>query len=242
MGAVVTMLSSRDLRGTSKALVGVMLSVLIFDVAGLLIIFLPPPQPYVIGPNSSYASSSAGLRLDLSVNSTTISAGQALSVAVSIHNTHTETNSVRPARDWKFSGVPIAMWPACYFDLPARIVVIKGYYSLEDLRNLASTPPYTCMEAVTIDHVIFQPGSDLVNLTGPYSVTKSNQTLGPFSMGLNFTTKGYWDLPSLSKALNTPILGEIEPASIAFVPGVYTVAVCDEWGQAAVVHFTVLSG
>jgi hypothetical protein len=99
------------------------------------------------------------------------------------------------------------------------------------------------MEGWNVDHVIFQPQSDQVNITGIYDVTGTNQTLGPFHLVLNFTTNGYWDLQNLSKELNPPILGDQYPPravdSIPFVPGVYTVAVEDEWGQMVVLHFSV---
>jgi len=97
---------------------------------------------------------------------------------------------------------------------------------------------------VIIDHVIFQPSSDWANITGLYNAgTSSNETLGPFHTALNFTAAGYWDLLALSQRVNAPILGEGQsppPTYTAFSPGVYTVAVADEWGQAAVLHVTVL--
>ena len=140
------------------------------------------------------------------------------------------------------------MWPPCYFELPAEMVILKGYYNLQDLRSVANVSiSYVCAEGVSVDHVIFQPGSGRVTLTGVYDVTNSNQTLGPFHMSLNFTTKGYWDLRSLSRELNPPIIGDREdpkvpPTYVPFVQGVYTVGVADEWGQAVVLHFSVVSG
>jgi len=64
-------------------------------------------------------------------------------------------------------------------------------------------------------------------------------------MWLNFTTNGYWDLANQSQ-LNPPVLGmqipPRPPIPTPFVPGAYTLAVSDEWGQAAVLHFTVKGG
>jgi hypothetical protein len=188
--------------------------------------------------------SSKGIQLAASITGTTIVVGHGLNVSVSIFNTLPRVNTVRPSADWRFQGVPMALWPPCYFGLPAEMVILKGYYNLQDLRSVANVPfSYVCAEAVSVDHVIFQPNSGLVSLTGIYDVTNSNQTLGPFHMSLNFTTGGYWDLRSLSRELNPPILGDRQnsPTYIPFVQGVYTVAVADEWGQAVVLHFTVLS-
>src|ERR1035438_10098525 len=60
-----------------------------------------------------------------------------------------------------------------------------------------------------------------------------------------FQGAGAWNLLNLSKEPNIPILGESQdpgnpPADTAFTPGLYTIAVADEWGQAVVMHLTVL--
>ncbi|MDG7012331.1 MAG: hypothetical protein JRN11_07270 [Nitrososphaerota archaeon] len=179
------------------------------------------------------------------MNATTISPGEKLNITVSILNSLPQENTVRPANDWLFKGVPVALWPPCYFGLPAQMVILKGNYTLQDLRAVAETSyGYVCMEGVSVDHVIFQPNSDEVRLTGLYDVTGTNQTLGPFNMSLSFATGGYWDIQNLSRMLNHPILGDggnpkVPPPYIPFAPGVYTIAVADEWGQAAVLHVTV---
>ena len=209
----------------------------------------PPPIPVTSStgsPATSSTTSGSGLRLTESINGSTITVGQRVNVSLSISNTLPAVNTVLPSNEWSFQGVPVALWPPCYFDLPAQAVVLKGNYSSKDLQSVANVPfGYDCMEGVTIDHVIFQPSSDQVNLTGIYhGGTTENQTLGPFITELNFTTAGYWNLTSLAGEVNSPIIGEIQstpPAYTAFTPGVYTVAVADEWGQAAVLHFIVSS-
>jgi hypothetical protein len=241
-------------RGTSKVLVGVALALLLFDSAGLYVFFFPPASTYacgqpastaICGPSSSSVTSSNGLQLTLTINSTVIAAGQEPSIVVSILNTLPVVNNLSTSNDWRFSGVPISMWPMCYWGYPAVIVVLKGNYSLQDLPNVASVSfTYMCAEGVTVDHAIFQPSSDQADITGVYDVTSSRETLGPFSMELNFTTGGYWDLQALAKTLNPPSLGmgSNPPAYVRFVSGVYTIGVADEWSQAVVVHFTVISG
>ena len=195
-------------------------------------------------PTTSSTTAVGGLRLTETVNASSISVGQGLNISVSILNTLPVVNDISAAKDWSFQGIPIALWPACYFGLPAEAVVLQGNYSLQDLGSVASVHfSYECMEAVAIDHVIFQPNSDQVNMTGVYDVTGSNGTMGPFRMADAFATAGYWNLTSLAGQLNSPIIGEGQPnppVSIPFSPGVYTVAVEDEWGQTAILHVTVL--
>jgi hypothetical protein len=64
-------------------------------------------------------------------------------------------------------------------------------------------------------------------------------------MAASLTTAGYWNLLNLSKELNIPVIGEPQYsqnlAYTPFVPGNYTVAVGDEWGQAVILHVTVVS-
>jgi hypothetical protein len=166
-------------------------------------------------------------------------------VTLSVDNSLGIVNSVKPSNDWLMHGVPVALWPPCYFGLPAQAAVLRGNFSTQDISSAANVSfNYVCMESVGVDHVIFQPNSDQVNLTGLYDVTEENQTLGPFNLSLSFTTRGSWDLQNLSQQLNIPILGEPyppnPPASVPFAPGVYTVAVADEWGQVALIHVTVV--
>jgi hypothetical protein len=169
---------------------------------------------------------------------------QTLNVSLSIVNTLAKVNTVKPSSNWLMHGVPVALWPPCYFGLPAQVAVLQGNYSAQSIQAATNvTFSYICMEAVTVDHVIFQPNSDQVNLTGLHDVTGASRSLGPFHMSLSFTTGGYWNLQNLSRELNIPILGEpypsSQPAYIPFSPGEYTVAVADEWGQIALLHFLV---
>jgi hypothetical protein len=194
--------------------------------------------------STAIVSSPDGLQLAVSSNASELQVGQRLNVSLSIVNTLPKVNIVKPSHDWLFQGVPVALWPPCYFGLPAEAAVLQGNYNAQDIERAANvTFSYICMEGVNVDHVIFQPNSDQVNLTGLYDVTSENQTLGPFHMSLSFVTGGYWNLQNLSSELNIPILGEQypprPPAYIPFTPGEYTVAVADEWGQVALLHFSV---
>ena len=125
--------------------------------------------------------SSQGLRLDLAYNTTILDPGQRLNVIVSLFNTLPSVNTVATSDDWLFQGVPLALWPPCYYNVPVQAVVLKGNYSLQDLRTVANvTFSIRCMESESIDQAIFQPRSSQANLTGVYDISKTNGTLGPF--------------------------------------------------------------
>ena len=195
--------------------------------------------------STSSVSPPGNIQLSLVLNSTSLQVGQKLNVAITISNAQPVVNVIRTADDWQFQGVPVALWPPCYFGIPAQVVVLQGDYDLQQLKVVADVPfDYICMESVSVDHAIFQPMSDRVNLTGVYDVTSTNETLGPFQLEKNFTTSGYWNLQSLAGELNIPIIGDggnpnVPPNSTSFSPGTYTVAVADEWGQDVLLHFTV---
>ena len=194
---------------------------------------------------SSAASSTAqlGLQLRESINSSSIAEGQNLSVSISLTNTLPTINDIPTSNDWSFHGVAGEVWGACVGEYPLEVVILSGNYTAQELPSIAnSTFAYTCAGFVPIDHVVFQPNSSEASVSGTGSEPEDNQTLGPFNLALNFTTSGYWNLQSLSKQTNPPLLGPgttLNLASIKFVPGTYTVAVADEWGQTAIQHFTV---
>jgi len=201
-----------------------------------------PLQPS--GPTATTATFGTvpGVELRLADNASAFKVGQSLNITISLFTTLPATNSVPAAKDWPFKGVPVALWYPCYFDTPAYAVVLKGNYSLQELQRVANvTISFMCAEGASIDHVVFQPKSSQANLTG----SGFGPIPGPYQLSLNFTTNGYWDLLNNSKQLNPPIIGQQSPTrppiATPFVPGVYTLAVSDEWGQAAVLHFTVKS-
>ncbi len=231
---------------TAASFAVVLLIVVIVTGVGLFSTMQLGPKPGITPGLTSTATvtSANGLRLAVSSNASTITVGQELNISLSIVNALPHVNVVKPSNDWLLRGVPVALWPPCYFGLPAEAAVLQGDYDSQNIQSAANvTFSYVCMEGVNVDHVIFQPNGDQVNLTGLYDVTGTNQSLGPFHMSLSFTTGGYWNLQNLSRELNIPILGEQypprSPAYVPFSPGEYTIAVADEWGQVAILHVTV---
>jgi hypothetical protein len=191
---------------------------------------------------TSSTTSQLGLQLRESINSSSISAGQNLSVSLSLSNALPTVNAVPTSNTWPFQGVAVDLWGACVTEYPVEVVVISGNYTAQEVSSFAnSTFAYTCAGSVQVSRVIFQPNSNEAKVTGTGPAPGLNQTLGPFRLAFNFTTSGYWDLQSLSKQQNLPLLGPggTPPTPISFVPGTYTVAVADEWAQMQILHFYV---
>jgi len=217
-------------------------------------------------PGNASTLGSNGIDLIISLNGTKIVVGETLQVNITLFNDFSEVNSVPTSNDSLFQGVPVALWPTCdyandinqnqnpghtvstyAFSTAAQAVVLMGYYNSENISSVANVhfAPTPCKEYWAIDHAIFQPESSQVSLDGISAgfPTRTNETQGPFQLSTSFTTTGYWNLLNDSQLLNPPVINgqypPMPPVAIAFVPGVYTVAVADEWGQAAILHFVV---
>jgi hypothetical protein len=140
------------------------------------------------------------------------------------------------------------MWPLPCDGEPVRVVVLNGTYTFQELPSVANVVfTYTCSAGGNVSNVILQPMSDQANLTGYISCDAGgcrSANVGPYSLALNFTTSGYWDLQSLSKqGGGDSIVGDHDESPIPstlFAPGVYTIAVGDEWGATVVLYLTVL--
>jgi hypothetical protein len=209
------------------------------------------------------------LQLQVGVDSTQLSVGQSLRISVDLVNTAPNTNNVSATAtppdngSWRFGGFPIFTWPGCVFPYPLQFIVVKGNYTVGSLS--AADPVATisapfCMEGGTATQFAFAADGDRVNITAvecmalcsPYPGT---QLPTSYRLESNFTVMGYWNA---TYAQSEPLLTASVPASngccgavtypypevaplgqIAFVPGVYTLAVSSEWGQAEVLHFTV---
>jgi hypothetical protein len=247
-------------RGIGKAAVVVVVVIILITAAISLVVLNSQPGPSISQDASSTTSSISsfaysttnsttfvqGLDLTESVSASTISPGENLSISISILNTLPATYEISASNAWPFQGVPIGLWPTCYIGPSLEVVVLNGNYTLQSLEKVANVflGNTSCQGGMFVDHVIFQPRSDQANIAGS-SFANQTQILGPYRMALNFTTAGYWDLPSLAGKVNAPVIGGSQsapPSYIAFSPGVYTVAVGDEWGQAVIMHVMVVSG
>jgi len=232
-------------RGASSNVIALVVATVIIAVVIALSLVLPAIGPSVTRTATSNGGTSIppGIELKASLNATTVKVGQNVSVAVSIYNNRSASNAISPSSDWQFQGVPAAIWPPCLGELPVEVAVLAGNYTAQELQSVAnSTFSVSCFGFMQLDHVTFQPDSDQVTLSGGGPGLGQNQTRGPYHLSLNFTTNGYWDLKSMSEELKGPIIGGYGsplPAATPFIPGTYTIAVEDEWGQVDILHLTV---
>jgi hypothetical protein len=207
------------------------------------------------GETSTTKNLPQGLRLAAGLNATTIGAGQGLSLAISLFNTASQTNSISSANDWPFAGLPVFVSSPCDYYPPLEFVVLKGHYTEGNLSAGAKGQvPYVCTEDVSVDHLVFEAHSYNFSMTGIFQGQASyNQTDGPYQAAINLTVSGYWDPFTTSQMQNSsfPTLFQeyfhgystygatSPPPQHTFTAGVYTVAVADEWGDLAIDYLTV---
>jgi hypothetical protein len=216
--------------------------VVALSIAGGVYVLSSSPSSTTTTVRTTSQTASAttnGIKLSTSINATELNMGQILAISISLSNTLPKVNAINTSANWPFNGVAVQLWPYCY-GVPARIAILQGNYSIQELPAVTNvTFPFTCSGgAGGISSATFQPNSDQVNLNG---------NSPPYLLSLNFTTSGYYDLANLSQQSIEPVIsqpGEFYvprdmPSAISFAPGVYTVAVADEWGGYNILHFEV---
>jgi hypothetical protein len=170
--------------------------------------------------------------------------------------------------NWTVYGVPVATWRECTLDVfpfgwqyPIDVLVLSGNYTVQQLSSLANVslsagPCGAGAGASAIPTYTFEPNSDLINITY-FGSGGGHGALGVWPASTHLMVGGYWNLTSLQQTASdnfsnpdyaydyciTAVLLACEvPASIPFVPGVYTIAVSDEWGQFDVLRVQIGGG
>jgi hypothetical protein len=168
-----------------------------------------------------------GLKLSLSLNSTTLQSGQKVTIVIDEQNTLSVENNILSSRNWPLNG--LSLGPCGTLNYPFGVAILQGYYSSA---NVATATPLILYDPGAIYHCpmilseitayVFQPSSDTAAIFGscgpnPCFTTKINAEV---------RATGYWTGSPTATLTN-------------FTPGVYTVVTGDEWGISAVLHFVV---
>ncbi len=272
-------------------LAGVIIAIIVVGVTAVELNKLPAPNRLVDSTSMSQPSSgihssatsstinSEGIQLSLSINATELVEGQFLEANVSLFNTHLQLNTISTSDNWLFQGIPLAMWPDCFytnayvsnpsyvsthpyapenFTTAAEVVVLKGNFVMGNITNAADIyiPRVNCHEVQDVNQLSFGQNSSQASLM---SGVTNGTSLGSYEIANSFSTGGYWDLlnnslrvggfnPLTNTSIQQPPFidygrqqSELTPTVTAFVAGVYTIAVADEWGQAVILHFNVRS-
>ena len=221
-------------------------------------------------PKWGQSVSSNGIELWMSLIATNIKTGQELNVAIALYNTRAMANNVTAeshpagtAGNWSIGGWPVAIWPVCDYSLPVQFVLVKGYVTLQGMKQaLAEANPPSraggyldCMEWFNVHYAVFESNSDIATLVGTNygpAIGTFLQATPSYRLATNFTVGGYWDYPLTSAVYPQGLFTlspqggyyfaypEVSPTlGHVFSPGDYTVIAADEWGNAVLLHFTV---
>ena len=185
---------------------------------------------------SSDSNLSVGVRLDLLVNSTSLTLGDGIAIGMSLHNLRSSPNNVSTSANWKFQW---NLGPCGNPNSPMSFAIFRGYYISDNVsagKPLELYPPisgpfFGCGPGVLIHSFIFDPSGDNASVWGSCSPNPcfkwQMSSLDEFS--------GSWTLETPPRPTSFGTLGTFSPFSV----GTYTVAGSDEWSDLAVLHFTV---
>lgn len=177
-----------------------------------------PPAPW---PTSTYQFSANGLRLDLSIGSSSIGAGQPLLVQVGEYNPMPSPFNVTAGKSWALEGLRIDQ---CYASVyPFGVALYQGIYTA---KNASEAKPLQIFPLV--------PCPLLIRLVNGYyfSPDSTNAVVLPGTS------------PSIPMSVNVKVSGTFSTTTVngaaeKLSPGAYTVVAGDEWGTLAFLHFEV---
>jgi hypothetical protein len=179
-------------------------------------------------PNAltSAQDASSGLTLGLRISA---NAAGVLSISSNVTNLLNKVNNVTTANHWPYPN-PDSLACGDYDQFPIQFAVFQGYYdasnfsSASDLTLYNTAYLYPCPTvSAPAPYLLFAPLSDNV------SRFDSSPQEGSYSVSTTDTVSGYW-----TGSQSTAVFHH-------FSAGTYTALAEDEWGDAALSHFTVSS-
>ena len=200
---------------------------------------LPYRQTTITIPMSSASTLDSSLGLVLTLTLSTNSMGN-LTVGVAEQNILDRVNNVTLAKNWPVQGESLFLWTqAACADSPYGYEILQGNYAENNFTDgaalfLLAQGPGQCVTRIGPNYLIFEPRSDISS--------NINQ-----SISLSETSSGFWTgKQDPYYGSSCPDSGLIPNSSedcplafTPFAPGIYTVVAGDEWGQVAILHFSV---
>ena len=208
-------------------------------------------EPQSSSTSTETVSSVLGLRLTLSVNSTTILSQDAINITALVTNTLPTANNLTASNGWAIDGLsagpcdPGNTTNKLYF--PVAIGIFRGTYGLDNVSGAAQ--PLFVWAAVScpadyafkgnqsypltsITSYSILPGNDNGTYVGNYIVSFSPQTLA----------KGVFPIQTVDEAAIYAANGTGFYDSLrSSLPANYTLVAGDEWGQLTLLHFSVVA-
>lgn len=176
-------------------------------------------------------NSTLGLKLQLSINSTTYYIGEYISVNITESNTLATSNNVSASSHWPVAGLSIGQCGTV--GSPVGVAVFQGYYTtsnVSSVEHLQIFEPGTYFCPGSSQNIVsyrFQPSSDSALVCSEYPSSCQNLPNASYEI----SASGYWFKASSNNSSQSVFT--------YFGPGTYTVVGGDEWGDVVILHFAV---
>jgi hypothetical protein len=234
--------STKHQRATTTAVLVLLVFFIAITIAGVSVYAFTASQRATnqnTQATDQSTNSTLGLQLTLSLNSTKIQSGEKVNFTSTLRNTLSTVNNVSGADNWKLPESELLDGFSCpsSFD----IQLFQGHYTISNI-SMAGAPLQTDTPAF--------PGPECPLMQFAYYLFPPLGNIAWPPLGYNASLMGYYDnatLSSFTSSANqyyppgTVISPCVPGPPTPFPPGEYTLAADDEWGQIAIVHFTVAS-
>jgi hypothetical protein len=219
---------------TTVAVLLVFLAAISIIASIYLVISASPKQQTVIVQTRT---SSLGISFSLSVNSTTLRNGNAISVTLIIRNILSKTNNL--SSDYNWSSPVLLDFGASTLQCPSwdNFVILNGYYSASSLfsagKPLFLWPVTHSCPAFNLRQLEIRPSSTNATV---YAEMAGNSSVYESDLAYESTLRGFYTSQEPCACSNTT-----SPSLTNFPDGAYTIVAGDEWGQMLILHFSVVS-
>lgn len=186
-------------------------------------------QQFVPSPaTAETTNSTSGLELTLSVSSTVIPSEDAINVSASTFNTLAEENNLSASSDWRLQGLLEQACPITNSDAwPVALVFFAGNYGNNNISNALPIFVWGFTECV-VSHGEYTA----------YSFLPTNNSAYIAGGGYDYAPR--IETQALVWAANSTVGGHFNSLSSS-LPGSYTIAAGNEWGQIVLLHFQVVA-
>lgn len=205
---------------------GILLMVAAGAILYLSLVWSSGPSTY--SSKAFTIDTSLGLRLQLTLNSSVLKQGDAMVAKLDVINVVGRPRNLSASNEWPLPYLTLSGDCGSYH-FPYGVGLLKGYYVSANvstgtpLRVFSPHQPNpksndNCpLYFPEITYFVFEPNKDVATLVFPYS------DRSPVPMNWTIALDGAYTGGSFQ----------------TFQPGIYTLALGDEWGQLVLVHFAV---
>ena len=222
---------------------------------GLGAYYLVPPTAQattttitILPASSQSVNQTAGLRLQISINASTIvdnpslNSSETILVSIAEYNVLPELNNVTAGNNWPIGNLSVG---GCGSIDPFGIAVFEGYYTSTNISKASSMNLFevlSCPVEPSPEYYVFEPNSNsatiisyplYISIAPNGTTTTNHQTYSMQLITDNISLNGYCcrDVPVGGGAFTFGL--------IPFAAGTYTLAGGDGWGNLIIFHFTV---